>query len=1351
MNDEGSHDVTIVQTDNTETKFCNVKFQDIHILSLIDTGAQISLISESVFNKIDSSLVLEKHKPEIILRGVTGHELKATKRVMMKFKIGTKILTHEFHVVKDLNKSIILGIDFLNSHKAKLDFSKRTLAIGKQIVLLKSKSELEKSACTIVHCKRKRTIAPMSVAFIELGVKKPTKGSYVLVPLDNSPILRDQPGVMVPNTVVKGSNSITVPVINETGRKITLKAGIGFGILEPLDEADISCVDSPPQDNESVSTPTNHPDVPQDIDNSNVPLEHRDKFRELIHDYSHLFARSDLELGSTNVVKMSLNTGNSAPIKQRPYRLPFSQRPILDKHLDELLEAGIIRPSTSPWSSPIIMVPRKDGGSPRMCVDYRKLNKVLVHNSYPLPNINDILTSMHGAKVFSCIDLKSGYYQIEMEEADKEKTAFISHRSLFEFNRLPFGLASAPPVFQNLIQNVIGSAQNVYAIAYLDDIIIYSKTHEEHIEHLRDIFERLGKANLKMKPSKCSFFEERVKYLGHVVSGDGIEPDPEKVQAIELLEPPNTVKEVRSIVGMASYYRAFIPKFSELIRPLTELTRKNSRFEWNSERQSAFDTIKQKLISAPVLAHPDMSKPFKLHTDASIHAVGAVLTQDYEQGERVVQYLSKQLTAGQQKWPTIEREAYAIIFAINKLRHFLLGHKFTVFTDHKPLRSLFTSEMKNVRVQRWAIMLEEYGCNIEYKKGKLNVPADMLSRISKDMKVNMEVQVLDIADYDANVIDSNSPELAQEAEMDSDTSCDELDDDVEVENISTPKQIAQMQRDDAILGSIIESLEQGVEDSHPQYVIQDELLYHISSPIVKDRTQRLQLVIPEVLKNDVLEYMHISLYGGGHSSQDKMFHKMRFRYFWDNMYRDVVQHVNSCAYCKSRKLRKRTRPLQDMPSPDYPMQIVGIDLVGPYPEAEDQSKYVMTIVDHFSGWPEAYPIRDKTANSVASILLEHFIPKHGCPSFLVSDRGTEFINNVIGLLLKRMKICHLRTSPFHPQSNGKTERFHRYMNDALSKYAGLIQTSWVTYIPALLMAYRTSVNDSTKFTPFFLLYGRDPVLPMDTLLRPKLKYMGDEYVPTMLQRLHLAYTEAKQNLASARERNKQRVANKAEMIDFQPGDPVFYLDKTSKPGESQKLNLPWKPFYRVVEQLSPVNYRIRNQLNGKSKVVHAENLHPANPEHTWDAPREDYERHEDEEFPEETPPLRRQPMRAARLANFYGVRDKNLRTDHPSRQVSRTQEEPSSKFSLKRPRHGSITEDLQSSSEEEMEDELTLPSCRVQQRKRLHDDIETELGDDQVPKRQKQVDLVNVIVNKGSSLLEALNAPINSVLQRYFP
>ena len=308
-----------------------------------------------------------------------------------------------------------------------------------------------------------------------------------------------------------------------------------------------------------------------------------------------------------------------------------------------------------------------------------------------------------------------------MAEKDKAKTAFTCLKGLYGLYVLPFGLTVAPLVFQELMNKVLAEAQVQYAIAFLDDIIVFSKTHAEHLQHLKKVFEKL-----KLKLSKCSFCQKRVKYLGHIISENDIEPDPSKVEVIRELRPPGTVKEVRSFVDMASFYRRFIDHFSEIVQPLTNLTKKNVRFQWTDCHQSAaFETLKQKLSSAPVLGHPNFSLPYKLYTDASLYAVGAVLTQEFPEGERVIQYLSKQLTPGS----VIEREAYAIIFAVNKLRHFLLGSKFTIFTDHMLLCSLFTAEMKNVRVQRWAIMLAEYGCDVQYKSGKTNIIADILSHI----------------------------------------------------------------------------------------------------------------------------------------------------------------------------------------------------------------------------------------------------------------------------------------------------------------------------------------------------------------------------------------------------------------------------------------------------------------------------------------------------------------------------------------------------------------------------------------------------------------------------------------------
>ena len=970
----------------------------------------------------------------------------------------------------------------------------------------------------------------------------------------------DQPGLLAPNILVNTENNIHLLVKNETNRLYTVKRNQIIAAAEPFIEN---------TESQYIKTKQEIHDILEcnasnfDIDLGNVPTTHRSDFETLMNDNLDLFAESDLQLGRTGLVKISIDTGDHPPIKQKPYRTPFSQRPQIEKTLSGMLEANIIRPSTSPWASPIVVVPKKDG-SKRMCVDYRKINNITHKNSYPLPDISEILSSFKDAKVFSSLDLKSGYWQIEVDEKDKEKTAFTCHLGLYEFNVLPFGLTAAPPVFQFLINGILSDTIGIFTLAYLDDIIIYSSNLDEHLKHLKIVFDRLRRANLKLKPSKCSFMLKEVSFLGHTISSEGIQPDPEKIAVIKNLRPPSTVREVRSFIGMASYYRRFIERFSDIAEPLTQLTRKHARFVWSSRCQEAFEDLKISLCNSPILAHPDLSRPYNLYTDASQKAIGAVLTQEFPEGERVIQYVSKQLSVGQRKWATIEREAYAIVYAVNKLRHFLLGMPFTVFTDHKPLRSLFTAEMKNARIQRWAIMLSEYGCDIKYKTGKTNIPADMLSRLAYD---DNEVLILDSSDH------SDPPNPDSDSDSSPTDDLNHLLDQCFDPNLDFMKSMKQDQKEDEILGPIIEAL---VEDSEiPDYMLEDDLLYHISRPVKKDDGPRLQLSVPLKHVPAVLECMHDSEYGG-HCSIDKTYDRVRRRYHWPNMYKDVVTHVSKCDLCKARRLKRNTAPMQDMPVPNYPWEMISIDTCGPFPETASGNKYLITLICHLSAWPEAFAVKDKTAETVANLLLNEVFPRHSCPRILLSDRGTEFVNGVISLLTKKLRVVHIKSSPYHPESNGKIERFHRYMNDVLAKYSYKNPLEWDLFVSPMLMTYRTSVHDSTQFTPLFMLYGRDPVLPIDTLLQPKLRYLGDDYVPIMLQRLHQVYLDAKENLRESREKNKDRLNKKAVTRMFSPGDAVFYYNKATAPGESTKLKLKWQPFYRIIEKKSPVNYAIKH-------------------------------------------------------------------------------------------------------------------------------------------------------------------------------
>ena len=509
----------------------------------------------------------------------------------------------------------------------------------------------------------------------------------------------------------------------------------------------------------------------------------------------------------TNILQATFNVGNSQPIKQRPYKNPLALQAELDKQINDMLEAGIVSPSSSPWSSPIVIVPKRDG-SQRICIDYRKLNKTLIKDSFPLPRIEDILATLGKAQFFTTLDLKSGYHQISVAPEDREKTAFCTRTSLYQFNVLPFGIASAPAIFQRMISKVLHGIEGKYYMAYIDNILIYSETFEDHLKHLEDVFVRLEKANLCLNKKKCHFVKSEIEYLGHIVSPQGLKPNPEKVRAIQTLDPPTTIKGVRSFLGLSGYYRNFIPKYSSVAKSLFKLTRKNKKFVWDNDTQEAFDYLKQKLIEAPILGYPDITKPYSLYTDASDFSIGGILTQDTSEGEKVICYVSHQLTSSRLHYPVIEKECFAIIYCLTKLRQYLLGAKVTVYTDHAPLKSLFTAEMKNTRVQRWAILLDEYQVDIKYRQGIHNGRADMLSRIRIKPTENEIKESNEIIAINADEVESDLPNYEDIV----------FDQDVNMRFL---------QQHDEHCKNIITQLTKNNENVTAEYIIQDLLLFHI--------------------------------------------------------------------------------------------------------------------------------------------------------------------------------------------------------------------------------------------------------------------------------------------------------------------------------------------------------------------------------------------------------------------------------------------------------------------------------------------------------------------------------------------
>ena len=397
----------------------------------------------------------------------------------------------------------------------------------------------------------------------------------------------------------------------------------------------------------------------------------------------------------------------AAPIARAPYRLAPSEMKEMSDQLQELLDKGFIRPSSSPWGAPVLFVKKKDG-SMRMCIDYRELNKLTIKNRYPLPRIDDLFDQLQGSSVYSKIDLRSGYHQLAVKEGDVSKTAFRTRYGHYEFLVMPFGLTNAPAVFMDLMNQVCKPYLDKFVIVFIDDILIYSKTEEEHREHLRLVLELLKKEQLYAKFSKCDFWIKSVQFLGHVVSSQGIHVDPAKIAAIKNWEVPKSATQIRQFLGLAGYYRRFIENFSIIAKPLTMLTHKDKKFKWLKEHEAAFQMLKEKLTTAPILSLPEGSEGFAIYSDASFQGYGCVL----QQNSKVIAYASRQLKKHEENYTTHDLELGAVVFALKLWRHYLYGVKFTIYTDHKSLQHVFDHKELNMRQRRWIELLNDYDCEM---------------------------------------------------------------------------------------------------------------------------------------------------------------------------------------------------------------------------------------------------------------------------------------------------------------------------------------------------------------------------------------------------------------------------------------------------------------------------------------------------------------------------------------------------------------------------------------------------------------------------------------------------------------
>ena len=832
----------------------------------------------------------------------------------------------------------------------------------------------------------------------------------------------------------------------------------------------------------------------------------------------------------------------------------------------------------------IVVLVRKKDGSLRFCVDYHKVNTITRKDAYPLPRVDDALDTLACCKWFTTLDLLSGYWQVEVDEKDREKTAFSTQDGLFEFTRMPFGLCNAPATFQRLMDLVLAGLQWNNCLVYLDDILIIGRTFDDHLQNLSLVLDRLRGAGLKLKPFKCAICRKQVTYLGHIVFTDGIATDPAKTNKVKCWPTPTSKHQVQEFLGLVSYYRRFIKSFATVAKPLHRLTEKTTTFKWTTQCQEAFGYLKHCLVSAPILAFPNYNKPFILDTDASDAGIGAVLSQLDDSGrERVIAYASGTLSKPERRYCVTRKELLSVVTFIRQFRPFLLGQKFTLRTDHGSLTWLSRFKQPEGQLARWIEKLQEYNFDIVHRPSKKHSNADSLSRLPCNQcgrEDNHSTEVAFVSTVsDVFVLQQLSPENFRKSQLD----------DQSVGYVLRALELNKKPESTTLLGQSREV--RRLVQLWDQLQLHSGLSYRNYESADGEHSHR-QLIVPVMYHNDILQELHAGVVGG-HLGQDKTLSRLKERFYWPGYWSDVNHWCQTCATCASRKTPSPKQKAQLHPvKSGYPMQTVATDILGPLPLTPNSNSYLLVATDYFTCWVEAYPIPNQEATTVANKLTNELFFRFSLPDQLHSDQGRQFESILISEVCKLLQIHKSRTTAYHPQGDGLVECFNRTLLDMLSTTIKDYPGTWENHVRAVCMAYNTSVQRTTGFTPFYLMFGRQACIPIDVMYgNPVVESSPSNYAIELKKSLTTAYNQVRTKMDVQFQRQKQYYDRKVHGAPYKVGNLVWLYSPAVPPGESKKLHHPWSGPFKIIKQLSDATYHIADMhTNHHKQVVHFDRL-----------------------------------------------------------------------------------------------------------------------------------------------------------------